>query len=201
MALAAHRPWQWGNVAIWLWRAGSLHDVPAGTPAPFALQMAGDWWGAAAAWEKIGCPYEQGLALLDGNEAEQREALEIFERLGARQAAEIARRRLRFRGVRSLPRGPRATTQANPHGLTPRQLEILQLLAEGLRNPEIAGRLSTTPKTVEHHVSAVLAKLEVRSRAEAVRRAYEQRIISADGAEESARTMASSRSMSYGGKP
>jgi len=72
-----------------------------------------------------------------------------------------------------LPRGPRQTTRANPQGLTSRQLEILLLLAEGLRNSEIADRLSTTPKTVEHHVSAVLAKLHARSRTEAVRLASE----------------------------
>ena len=92
-----------------------------------------------------------------------------MQRLGAAPAAEIARRQLRAAGVRGLPRGPRPATQANPQGLTPRQLEILLLLAEGLRNPEIAARLSTTPKTIEHHVSAVLAKLHARSRAEAVR--------------------------------
>jgi DNA-binding CsgD family transcriptional regulator len=139
--------------------------------------MAGDWHAAAAFWERVGCPYEQALALVDGDEAAQRAALEIFERLGARPAAELARRRLRGAGVRTLPRGPRPTTQANPRGLTPRQLEILLLLAEGLHNAEIADRLSTTSKTVEHHVTAVLAKLEARSRIEAVRLAYEQRLI------------------------
>ncbi len=185
-ALQANCPWYWGEVAIWLWRGGDLNEAPERTPAPFALQMTGDWRGAAAAWEQIGCPYEQALALLDGDEPAQRQALDIFERLGARPAAELARRRLRLAGVRSLPRGPRPTTQANPHGLTNRQLEILCLLAEGLRNAEIADRLSTTPKTVEQHVSAVLAKLEARSRAEAVRLAYEQRLISPDQAETSA---------------
>jgi DNA-binding NarL/FixJ family response regulator len=135
--------------------------------------MAGDWRAAADAWDAIGCPYEQALALLDGDEAAQRNALAIFERLGARPAAEMLRRQLRTAGARGLPRGPRPTTQANPYGLTNRQLEILLLLAEGLRNPEIADRLSTTPKTVEHHVSDVLAKLNVRSRAEAVRLAYQ----------------------------
>jgi DNA-binding CsgD family transcriptional regulator len=140
--------------------------------------MQGDWGGSAAAWQQLGCPYEQALALLDGDEEAQRAALDIFEQLGARSASELARRRLRAEGVRSLPRGPRAATRANPGGLTPRQLEILQLVAEGLRNPEIAERLCTTPKTVEHHVSAVLAKLAARSRAEAVRIAYEQQLIS-----------------------
>ena len=56
-------------------------------------------------------------------------------------------------------------------------MEILLLLAEGLHNSEIADQLSTTPKTVEHHVSAVLAKLKARSRAEAVRLAYERGLI------------------------
>jgi len=173
LALHASRPWYQGEVAIWLWRGGGLNEAPLWAPAPHALEMAGDWRAAAEAWERIGCPYEQALALLDGDESAQRAALAIFERLGARPAAEITRQRLRAVGARGLPRGPRPATQANPVGLTPRQLEILLLLAEGLRNSEIAERLSTTPKTVEHHVSAVLAKLEARSRAEAVRAAYQ----------------------------
>jgi DNA-binding CsgD family transcriptional regulator len=172
-ALALDRPWYWGEVGIWLWRGGGLDEAPPRTPAPFALEIAGDWRGAAAAWEQIGCPYERALALLAGDEAAQRTALGILEGLGAAPAAEIVRRRLREVGVRGLPRGPRAATQANPYGLTPRQLEILLLLAEGLHNAEIADRLSTTPKTIEHHVSAVLAKLGVRSRAEAMRAAFQ----------------------------
>jgi DNA-binding CsgD family transcriptional regulator len=155
-------------------RGGSgLSEALAGTSAPHALEIAGDWRAAADAWEQLGCPYEQALALMEGDEPAQREALAIFERMGAAPAAAIVRHQLRAAGVRGLPRGPRLATQANPQGLTPRQLEVLLLLAEGLHNSEIADRLSTTPKTVEHHVSAVLAKLEVRSRAEAVRRAYQ----------------------------
>src|SRR5262249_12038906 len=132
---------------------------------------------AAALWAQIGCRYEQALALADGDEAAQREALALLERLGAAPAVAVIRRRLRAAGVRGLPRGPYTATRANPHSLTPRQLEILLLLAEGLHNLEIANRLSTSPKTVEHHVSDVLAKLEVRSRAEAVRVAYQRRLL------------------------
>jgi DNA-binding CsgD family transcriptional regulator/tetratricopeptide (TPR) repeat protein len=161
------------HLAIWLWRGGDLSEGPAGTYAPHALEIAGDWRGAAHAWEQLGCPYEQALALLDGDEAAQREALTIFERLGATPAAEIARKRLRQGGARGLPRGPRPATVANPAGLTPRQLEVLLLLAEGLSNPQIAARLSTSLKTVEHHVSMVLAKLPARSRAEAARLAVQ----------------------------
>jgi ATP/maltotriose-dependent transcriptional regulator MalT len=75
--------------------------------------------------------------------------------------------RLRERGARGLPRGPRARTRANPAGLTPRELEVLALVADGLRNAEIAQRLVLSAKTVDHHVSAILRKLEVRTRGEA----------------------------------
>jgi DNA-binding CsgD family transcriptional regulator len=135
--------------------------------------LAGNWRAAAVAWEQLGSPWEQGLALLDGDETAQRAALTIFERLGATPAMEIARQRLKERGARGLARGPRPVTRRNPQGLTNRELEALLLLAEGLRNAEIADRLSTSPRTVEHHVAGVLMKLNVRSRAEAVRRAYE----------------------------
>ena len=147
--------------------------MPERTPEPFALQMCRRLARAAAdSWEQLGCPYEQALALMDGDEPAQRAALALFERLGAAPAAEMVRRQLRAAGVRGLPRGPRVATRENPQGLTTRQLEILLLLAEGLHNTEIADRLSTTPKTAAHHVSAILAKLNARSRGEAVRIAY-----------------------------
>ena len=110
---------------------------------------------------------------MQGNEAAQRTALGIFERLGATPAAVISRRRLRERGERGLPRGPYASTRANQQGLTNRQVEVLQLLAEGLRDVEIADRLSISRRTAEQHVAGVLMKFNARTRAEAVRRAYE----------------------------
>jgi DNA-binding CsgD family transcriptional regulator len=160
-------PWPHAQLAYWLWRSGAAAEPLPSAATPFTRQMDGDWQGAADEWERLGCPYERALALLDGNAPAQRAALDIFERLGAQPAAEITRRKLRDAGTRGLPRGPRATTRANPAGLTNRQLEILQLLVAGLRNTEIAERLFASPKTVDHHVSAVLAKLGARSRAEA----------------------------------
>ena len=109
-ALTQHYPWYVGELAIWVWRGGSLRDVPAETPLPFAAQIAGDWRAAADSWEQIGCPYEQALALLDGDEPAGRRALAIFERLGAAPAAEVLRRRLHVAGMRGLPRGHRTTT-------------------------------------------------------------------------------------------
>jgi DNA-binding NarL/FixJ family response regulator len=76
--------------------------------------------------------------------------------------------------VRGIARGARASTQSHPFGLTQRELDVLHLLCAGLRNAEIAERLSRSVRTVDHHVAAVLAKLNVDSRtgaADAARRA------------------------------
>jgi DNA-binding NarL/FixJ family response regulator len=130
--------------------------------------MSGDWRGAANAWKEIGCPYEQAVALADGDESAKREALEIFERLGAGPAAEKLRQTLRATGARGLRRGPRPSTKENPSGLTNRQLEVLTLMADGLGNSDIGDRLFISAKTVDHHVSAILSKLDARTRGEAV---------------------------------
>jgi DNA-binding NarL/FixJ family response regulator len=94
-------------------------------------------------------------------------ALTALQQLHAIPAARAVAQRLRSRGVRSIARGPNRSTINNPAQLTSRQLEILELLAEGLTNAEIASRIYITPKTVEHHVSAILAKLGVQSRKQA----------------------------------
>jgi DNA-binding NarL/FixJ family response regulator len=86
-------------------------------------------------------------------------------------------RKLRASGIRSIPRGPRPSTKENPAGLTARQMEVLALLAEGLQNAEIAERLFISPKTVDHHISAILSKLNVSSRAKAVTAAVEPGLI------------------------
>jgi DNA-binding CsgD family transcriptional regulator len=178
LAVQHKNAWDWGELSFWMWRAGGLTDPLPGAAEPFALQMAGDWRAAAELWQEIGCPYERAMALMDGDEAAQREALAIFEQIGAAPAAEIVRRQLRRQGIRGIPRGPRPTTKENPAGLTARQMEILALVAEKLQNTEIAHRLFISPKTVDHHISAILSKLDVHSRTEAVAAAYQLGIIS-----------------------
>jgi DNA-binding CsgD family transcriptional regulator len=134
--------------------------------------MAGDWAGAAACWRDLGCPHETARALAAGDdEAPLRAALTTFERLGSRPGAAMVARRLRELGARGIPRGPRATTRGNPAHLTAREIEVLRLMAEGRRNAEIADRLFLSPKTVEHHVGAILGKLDAVSRADAIARA------------------------------
>jgi DNA-binding CsgD family transcriptional regulator len=162
-------PWGKGMLAIWLWRAGSLPQIPTDIAQPYALEMAQDWQGAARAWHELGCPYERANMLAwYGGEAEQREALTVFEQLGATPAAQALRKQMRAQGVHGIPRGSRTSTRLDPHGLTRREAEILNLLSEGLRNAAIAKRLFLSTKTVDHHVSAILTKLGVPSRAEAV---------------------------------
>jgi len=164
LAVSKQHPWMTGELAFWRTRAGDTVATPDWIATPFALHLAGDWRAAAAEWQWLDCPYEQARALADGDQAAQIAALAIFDRLGAQSAAADLRQRMRVAGLHHIPRGPRPATRDNPFGLTARQMDILTLLAEDLSNAKIAARLYLSPKTVDHHVSAVLAKLDVHSR-------------------------------------
>jgi DNA-binding CsgD family transcriptional regulator len=161
-------PWALGELALWRRRAGCDDPVPD-CLAPYATQLMGDWNTAASEWAARGSPYQAALALADADEDDDalRRALDELQAMGAAPAAAIVARRLRSRGARGLPRGPRPRTRDNPANLTARELEILVLVAEGLRNGEIGERLFVSQKTVAHHVSAILRKLDVKTRGEA----------------------------------
>jgi DNA-binding CsgD family transcriptional regulator/tetratricopeptide (TPR) repeat protein len=157
-----------GVLLRWLRRAGEPARSFPGCPPELAAGIEGDWQTAAAAWERLDAPYERALELMDSGEvAPTTEAFVVLDSLDAKPAAALARQRLRRMGVHQAPRGPRPATRGNPAGLTARQLEILQLLGQGLSNAEIAARLFVSVRTVDHHVSAVLQKLNLTSRREA----------------------------------
>ncbi|HXV72834.1 MAG TPA: AAA family ATPase [Acidimicrobiia bacterium] len=160
-------PWVASELAFRLWRAGELAEPPGSIIGPFALHMSGDWEGAAREWKRIGCPYEQAEALADGDESAMRQALRIFSELGAEAAGDRLRAAMRSSGIRGVPSRPRTSTRDAPGQLTRRQLEVLALIEAGLSNSEIADHLFISEKTASHHVSAILGKLNVRSRAEA----------------------------------
>ncbi|GIL39970.1 ATP-binding protein [Roseiterribacter gracilis] len=145
---------------------------------PYADHCAGKWLEAAAAWRARKRPYEEAIALSFGDEEAQRTALSIFDRLGAAPAAARLRRQMRSGGVRTIPRGPIAGTRANPGGLTRRQVQVLALLADELTNAEIADRLCISAKTAEHHVAAIMARLDARTRHEAAATARERGFLS-----------------------
>jgi DNA-binding NarL/FixJ family response regulator len=169
----ANDPWVQGELSAWLLRLGHDVDLDAVFPEPFSLEHAGEHAAAAEAWHRLGCPFEEAVALTCTDEPEAlRRAQQLFVGIGAAPAAAYVRHALQRQGVRvPTPRGPRATTAAHPAGLTAREAEVLEALREGLTNAEIAKEMYLSQRTVDHHVSSILAKLGVSNRAEAAERA------------------------------
>jgi DNA-binding CsgD family transcriptional regulator/tetratricopeptide (TPR) repeat protein len=165
LARLANDPWRIGELAFRLHVSSRTADA-SGAAEPWRLMLAGDWRAAASEWERIGCPYERAEALALGDEPAMLAAIAAFDALGAVRRAGLVRRSLRERG-RRVPAGPRRATRTNAAGLTPRQMEVLRVLAEGCTNQEIAERLFLAPKTVDHHVSAILGKLGAATRRDA----------------------------------
>jgi DNA-binding CsgD family transcriptional regulator/tetratricopeptide (TPR) repeat protein len=168
---ATGQTWNLAATALWLKLLGETDALPAEIASrlrlPYRLHIEGKWREAASAWAELGCAYEQAITLSAGDETAQREALALFDRIGAVPAAARLRRQMRAGGARSVPRGPIGKTRANPAGLTRRQAQVFALLIKGLSNGQIARRLSISPKTAEHHVSAIMARMGVTTRGEA----------------------------------
>ncbi|HJW29166.1 MAG TPA: response regulator transcription factor, partial [Saprospiraceae bacterium] len=161
--------WHYSMLAYWMNKCGvNEADTNVEFNGPFKFERDGDWKTAAEQWEKIGSPYEQALAMINGDEEHQKQALLMLHEMDASATYEMLKSKLRLQGVKNIPRGPRESTRSNPAQLTNRQIDVLNLLKEGLQNTEIADKLFISSKTVDHHISSILSKLEVNTRQKAV---------------------------------
>jgi DNA-binding CsgD family transcriptional regulator len=182
---AASRRWAYAELALWLSILGekvALDDARRQQlPPAHRAHIEGSWGEAAESWRALGCPYEQAIALSNGDEEAKRGALAIFESLGARPAARNLRRAMIASGIRSISIGPRAARRKHAAGLTRRQQQVLELIATGLTNLEIAERLGLALRTAENHVAAVLALLEAPNRGHAAQIARERGLLNTAG--------------------
>lgn len=176
VSIGGRDPWRAGLLAFWLWKLGALPVSPRGIAKPYQQIMEGKPEEAASIFEAMGIPYERALALMQGDEKRQLQALVIFETLGAIPAATKLRKSLHLRGV-VVPKSKGRKGSSHATGLTPRQTEVLQLLGEDLSNAQIADQLFLSQRTVEHHVAAVMSKLDASSRDEAVEKAADKGIL------------------------
>jgi DNA-binding CsgD family transcriptional regulator/tetratricopeptide (TPR) repeat protein len=177
--------WTHGAASVWLVRTGSARTPPGEVAEPYRLELEGDLVGAAEAWTRRDCPYNAALALSGATkEAVLRQALEICTHLGASATIRLIRQKLHLLGARSDSGGPRTSTR--PFGLTKRELQVLSLICSAHTNAEIAQRLFIAAKTVDHHVSAILAKMGARNRNTAAHEAVRLGLVDvADGTEKS----------------
>ena len=163
--------------AFWLFKArGQRLSLKFFYPG-YCTSTVTDASKASELWKKLGCPYEEAITLFEGDETDKRHAISLVQKLGATAVAEKLRLEMRVSGLKGIPRGIRKSTQSNPARLTEREMEVLQLLKEGLQNKEMAGRLFLSPRTIDNHITSILYKLEVNSRTKAVQVAYRMQIL------------------------
>lgn len=168
--------WHYTELNYWKQKCGlPVDDSDFNEPA--ALEIKGNWKSAAEAWQKFNCSYSFAISFSQGDEEHQKIALSIFDELGATATRDFLKSKMKTQGIKNIPRGLRESTKNNPSQLTNRQIDVLQLLKEGLQNAEIADRLFISAKTVDHHISAILSKLGTNTRAKAVSEAKRLKII------------------------
>ncbi len=168
---------EYNELAFWLQKA-RLQNLPlAPVKNGNLLEDMASAQKTAAVWHCTSCPYNYAMALFEGDEEDKRAAMAIMQKLGAIVVSEKLKQDMRAAGIKKIPRGVRKSTGENIASLTGREVEVLQLLQEGLQNKEIAARLYISAKTVDRHITSLLFKLEAKTRIQAVRNALKLNII------------------------
>ena len=177
-AVAHPDPWALGELTWWLKLANVERTAPIALAPPFDLMVRERWVDAASVWQDLDCRPWAALCLGLGSDLDGvRKALTTFDDLRTPGVRDAVLRYRREHGLAS-PRNPRTSSRNNPAQLTFRELEVLRLVSEGLSNLEVAHQLFISEKTVGHHMSAVLRKLDQPTRARAVAHAIRTRIVS-----------------------
>ncbi len=156
------------DLEFWMKLSGLNVKRPGSIKNHHLFDVLGDWQTSSKKWEQLNCPFEQAITLFFGDEGTVKEAFDILDKLGAEGTLEFLKSELRAKGVKAIPRGRRESTKSNPAFLTQRQIDVLQELRKGCTNAEIAEKLFISAKTVDHHVTAILSKLNVHTREDAV---------------------------------
>jgi len=157
--------------AFWLMKTRKQHLPLQKVYAGYDVSDAKARNNAVVLWNQLGAPFEEALLLFEGNDDDKRKSIAIVQQLEAVAVLEKMKQEMRVSGIKKIPRGLRETTRSNPARLTNRELDILQLLNQSMQNKEIAAALFISAKTVDHHISSMLFKLDVNSRAKAVQEA------------------------------
>ncbi|WP_147160497.1 helix-turn-helix transcriptional regulator [Novosphingobium sediminis] len=177
LAVESADPYNSNLAALWMFRLGHTpQDLGAALHGAVSEEFAGEGGAAAAVWLGGGYRFNASLARLytvgTAAEAEFLEALQELQAMGALAGIALAGSLAAERGIR-LPaqgrkRGPYRAARSHPLGLTRREVDILRMMVDGESNREIAERLGRSLRTVEHHVSAILGKIGIESRVQAV---------------------------------
>ena len=172
--------WQLGEIISWSKRFDLNVSVPShrSLPKPYRLEYDGKFMQAAEAWLELGMPFNAATSLLmvsgDESESAYLKANELFESINAKAGLNLLRSFSADQGfsgkIPRAKRGPYAKSRQHPAGLTAKEQEVLKHLALGASNQEIASTLSRSQRTIENHVSAILQKLGVENRIEAMLR-------------------------------
>jgi DNA-binding CsgD family transcriptional regulator len=163
--------------AFWMKKAGRYFVPGKDIAEAYDTSSAAKTLKAASFWEKTGCPYEQALVLFEGKEDDKRKAIKIVQDLDANAVYEKMKQEMRNSGIKNIPRGIRKSTRSNAAFLTYREMDVLRLLKENMQNKEIAAQLYISAKTVDHHISSILFKLDASSRSKAVSEAIRAGIL------------------------